>query len=75
LVLTSGNRIYRNVLSLSVVMLLIALFVVLYSYRLVNFYMYVFGTIILYEIMSKLCPKLAFEPAIICPCDLFGIFR
>jgi hypothetical protein len=30
---------------------------VLYSYSLVHFYMYVFGTIILYEIMSKLCQK------------------
>ena len=28
---------------------------VLYSYYLVGLYMYVFGTIILYEIISKLC--------------------
>jgi hypothetical protein len=28
---------------------------VLYSYSLVDFYMYIFGTIILYEITSELC--------------------
>jgi hypothetical protein len=47
--------------------------VVLYSYSLVDFYLYVFGTIILYGIMKNYV-KMAFEIAIICLCDQFGIF-
>ena len=42
---------------------------VLDSYSLVDFYMYVFGTIILYEITLKLCKN-----DLLNLCDQFGIF-
>ena len=43
------------------------------SYSLVDFYMYVFGTIILYEIMWKLCKNYLLN-LLLLVCDQFGIF-
>jgi hypothetical protein len=42
-----------------------------HTYSLMDFYMYMYFALILYEIMSKL----AFEPAITCLCDQFDTIR
>jgi len=54
-----GSMINRDLMVVTVVKTTTVKFlcssVVLYSYNLVNLYMYVFGPTILYEIISKLC--------------------